>query len=220
MRGAWHQISGWLTPGVCVVLGLLTASFLAAFTGTLSAAYNLSALLGLNGPAFWHGRVWLAMTYVLVPAGVLDFLVNAAMIAWLGSFLECTWSRREFWSYCLIVVLGGGLVKVCLQPFSAGVLTGATPLVFGLLAARVRLCGTEIGSLGLGFLPAMPIRRIFLLVAAISFALLVASAGLLNAIIMLGGGAVGWFYLSLRWKFNLARRSRPVTSERMSRLEL
>jgi hypothetical protein len=46
------------------------------------------------------------------------------------------------------------------------------------------------------------------------------STGLVGATITLSGGLVGWLYLSLRWKVNLARRSRPVTSERMSRLEL
>jgi len=218
MRWAWHHFCRWLTPGVRLILGLLAASCLAAFIGTISSAYDLSALLGLSGPAFWHGRIWLGVTYVLVPSGILDFLFNGVMIAWLGSFLERAWSRRELWSYCLVVTLGGGLIKVVLQPFTLSPLIGATPLVFGLLAARIRLSGAEQGFLG--SMPEAPARRIILLVAAITFLLMAASAGLLNAGVMLGGGLVGWVYLSCRWKFNRMRQGGPVTAERIARLEL
>jgi len=155
---------------------------------------------------------------VLVPSGILDFLFNGVMIAWLGSFLERAWSRRELWSYCLVVTLGGGLIKVVLQPFTLSPLIGATPLVFGLLAARIRLSGAEQGFLG--SMPEAPARRRILLVAAITFLLMAASAGLLNAGVMLGGGLVGWVYLSCRWKLNRMRQGEPVTAERIARLEL
>jgi membrane protease YdiL (CAAX protease family) len=72
----------------------------------------------------------------------------------------------------------------------------------------------------LGFIWQTTARRAALLLAAITFLMMVMSAGLVVAIVTLSGGLVGWLYLSLRWKVNLARRSRTVTSDRMSRLEL
>ena len=110
------------------------------------------------------------------------------------------------------------MIKVALQPSSPALLIGAGPLVFGLLAAWARLYGRD--EIRLGPIWQTTARRAALLLAAITFLMLVASAGLVQAVVTLSGGFVGWLYLSLRWKVNLARRSRPVTSERMSRLEL
>jgi membrane associated rhomboid family serine protease len=110
------------------------------------------------------------------------------------------------------------LVKVALQPSNPALLIGAGPVVFGLLAAWARLYGRE--EIRLGLIWQTTARRAALLLGAITFLLMAVSTGLVGATITLSSGLVGWLYLSLRWKVNLARRSRPVTSERMSRLEL
>jgi membrane associated rhomboid family serine protease len=218
MRLIWHRFLSSLTPGVRTALVVLAAAYLAEVIGRCSSAYNLSGWLALSGPVFWHGRVWPVITFVLLPAGILDFLFNGVMIACLGPLIERAWSRGEFWSYCLITATGAGLVKVALQPSNPSLLTGAGPVVFGLLAAWARLYGRE--EIRLGLIWQTTARRAALVLAAIAFLMMVASAGLVEAVVTLSGGLVGWFYLSLRWKFNLARRSRTVTSERMSRLEL
>lgn len=201
-----------------MVLGVLALAYLAEAVGRWSSAYDLSAWLALKGPAFWKGRVWSVVTYVLIPAGIMDFLFNGMLIACVGPLIERAWSRGELWSYCLITAAGAGLVKVALQPSSPVLLTGTGPVVFGLLAAWARLYGGA--EIRLGLIWQTTARRAALLLAAITFLMMAANGGLINAVVTLSGGLVGWFYLSLRWKANLARRSRPVTSERMSRLEL
>ena len=207
-----------LTPGVRAVLIVLAAAYLAQIIGVWTSAYSLSAWLALSGPVFWHGRVWAVITFVLLPAGVLDFLFNGLMIACLGPLIERAWSRGEFWSYCLITAAGAGLAKVVLQPSNPALLIGAAPMVFGLLAAWARLYGRE--EIKLGLIWQTTARRAALLLGAITFLLMAISAGLVVAMVPLSGGLVGWIYLSLRWKVNLARGSRTMTSERMSRLEL
>ena len=218
MRLIGHRFLSSLTPGVRTVLVVLVAAYLTQVIGRWSSAYNLSAWLALSGPLFWHGRVWLVFTYVLLPAGILDLLFNGMIIACLGPLIERAWSRGEFWSYCLITASGAGLVKVALQPSNPSLLIGAGPVIFGLLAAWARLYGRE--EIRLGLIWQTTARQAALVLAAIAFLIMLATAGLVVAVVTLSGGLVGWFYLSLRWKLNLARRSRPVTSERMSRLEL
>jgi membrane associated rhomboid family serine protease len=218
MRLIWHRFLQSLTPGVRTVLGVLAVAYLAEVMGRWSSAFDLSAWLALSGPAFWKGRVWSVITFVLLPAGILDFLFNGMMITCLGPLIERAWSRGQLWSFCLITAAGAGLVKVVFQPSNSALLTGTGPVVFGLLAAWARLYGGE--EIRLGFIWQTTARRAALALAAITFLMMAARAGLVEAVVTLSGGLVGWLYLSLRWKVNLARRSRPVTSERMSRLEL
>ena len=218
MRLIWQRFTSFLTPGVSAVLIVLTAAYLAEVIGRWSGTYDLSAWLALSGPGFWHGRVWSVVTYALLPAGLLDLLFNGVMIACLGPSIERAWSRGDLWSYCLITAAGTGLAKVLLQPASPALLIGAGPVIFGLLAAWARLCGRE--EIRLGLVWHTTVLRAALLLAAVSFLLMVVSTGLVSAVVTLSGGLAGWLYLSLRWKVNLARRSRTVTSERMSRLEL
>ena len=218
MRLIWHRFLQSLTTGVRATLFVLAMAYLAEVIGLWSSTYSLSAWLALSGPVFWHGRVWSVVTFVLLPAGILDLLFNGMMIACLGPLIERAWSRGEFWSYCLITATGAGLAKVVLQPSNPALLIGAAPMVFGLLAAWARLYGRE--EIKLGLIWQTTARRAALLLGAITFLLMAISAGLVIAMVTLSGGLVGWIYLSLRWKVNLARGSRTMTSERMSRLEL
>jgi membrane associated rhomboid family serine protease len=215
MRLIGHRFLQSLSPGVRTVLSVLAMVYLAEAVGRWSSAYDLSAWLALSGVAFWKGRVWSALTYVLLPAGILDFLFNGMLIACLGPLIERAWSRCELWSYCLITAAGAGLVKVALQPSSHGLLTGTGPVVFGLLAAWARLYGGE--EIRLGLIWQTTASWAALLLAAIAFLMMAASAGLINAVVTLSGGLMGWLYISLRWK---ARHGRPLASERMRRLEL
>jgi len=66
----------------------LGVAYLAEAIGRWSSAYDLSAWLAVSGPAFWKGRVWSVVTFVLLPAGLLDFLFNGMMIACLGPLIE------------------------------------------------------------------------------------------------------------------------------------
>jgi membrane associated rhomboid family serine protease len=218
MRHLWQRFLPSLTPGVRTALAVLAAAYLAEVTGRCTSAYNLPEWLALSGPIFMKGRVWSVCTYVLLPAGLLDLLFNGLMLACLGPLIERLWSRGELWSYCLITATGAGLVKVAMQPSDPELLTGAGPVIFGLIAAWAQLYGRE--AIRLGLIGQTTVRRAALLLAAITFLTMAASAGLVAAAVTLAGGLVGWFYLCLRWKWNLARRSRTVTSQRMGRLEL
>ena len=218
MRHLWQRFLPSLTSGVRTALAVLAAAYLAEVIGRCTSAYNLPAWLALNGPAFMKGRVWSVCTYVLLPAGLLDLLFNGLVLACLGPLIERRWSRGELWSYFLVTATGAGLVKVALQPSNPALLTGTGPVIFGLIAAWGQLYGRE--EIRLGLIGQTTVRRAALLLAAITFLTTAASAGLVAAAVTLSGGLVGWLYLSLRWKCNLARRSRTVTSQRMGRLEL
>jgi membrane associated rhomboid family serine protease len=218
MKELWQRFASYVTPGVRLLLLIQVAACAAALLGTVTGAFALSSRLALSGPAFWHGRVWLVLTYVLLPSGFVELLINGLMMVWLGGGLERRWSRFDFWTYCLVVTIGVGLVKVLIQPAAASTLLGSTPLVLGLLAAWLRLC--RQGSFSLQAMRDFPIQAVLCLVAAISFFMMAASAGLANALVMLAGGLVGWLYLVLRCRLSDSHRNPPSTSERMARLEL
>lgn len=218
MNRTWTKFLQPLTPGVRGLLFLLSASFLAAMIGRISDAFDLYAWFALHPPSFWRGQIWQAVTYAVLPARGLDFLLNGFMIAWLGVWLERSWTRRELWLYCLLAAAGTGLARVALTPSSPVLMVGSGGMVFGLLAAWARLFGHErVQLMGVW---EMAVRWAALLLAALSLAIMLPCAGPLNAFIMLGGGLAGWLYLSLRSKTIRARRSQFTANERMNRLEL
>ena len=218
MKHFWHRCLAALTPGVRVLLCLLSAVYLAAVIGNYSHAYDLNRWLAVSGPNFWHGQVWELITYPLLPMAVLDFVFNSLMIVLLGGLLERIWSRAEFWTYCAVAAVGAGLAKVILQFSNPFPMTGMAPVVFGLLAAWGNLFGHE--KVPFVFFGEMTVWQLALLAAAISFVTALFSAGLVNAIIMLAGGLTGLLYLWLRSKILMTRESRVVHSERINRLEL
>jgi membrane associated rhomboid family serine protease len=217
MRRFWNRFCAWLTPGVRTLLCILTVAYLATLLASFAHVCDLGGWLTLNSADFWRGQVWRMITYPLLPMSVLNFLVNAVMIIVLGRWLERHWSRGQLWTYCLIAVAGAGLVKVLLQPAGPLPLSGATPLVFGLLAALGWFSGPE--KVSLGFCEVTQ-RQAALLVGVIGFLMILFSAGLLQALILVSGGVVGLGYLWLRLKMLMRRESRVAKSERMSRLEL
>ena len=79
MRATWHRLLAPLTPGVRVLLFVLSGMYLAALIGGFSHAYDLYPWLGLSGSAFWNGRVWQVLSYSLLPAGIWDFLINIVL---------------------------------------------------------------------------------------------------------------------------------------------
>ena len=218
MKTAWHRFLAPLTPGVRVLLLLLTIMYLAAFVGVFSRAYNLDAWLALSGTAFWSGKVWRIATYVVLPASLLDFLFNWMVILFIGIWIERVWSDRRLWTYCLVCTLGAGLAKVLLQPASPQPMVGTMPMVFGLLAASAYLFGHE--KILLWFIWEVTVRQAAILLAVLGAVLMLPCAGLMTAAIMLCGGLTGLGFLWLQSKFLHARASRPVVSERMGRLEL
>ena len=76
MRNFWQRFLAALTPGVQIMLGLLAAAYLVAVIGKLTQTVELYGWFALNGPKFWSGQIWRLVTYALLPAGILDFLMN------------------------------------------------------------------------------------------------------------------------------------------------
>jgi len=216
---AWGgRILAELTPGVRVVLGLLTAAGLAAVLGQALARWHLENWLALSGPWFWHGEVWRLVTYVLVPPGLMDFLMNGLAVVLLGRMLERHWSRGEFWIYCLVTVAGAGLAKVGLQCSNPQPLTGAGPMAFGLLIGWGFLGGRE--AITVVFLGETTVWKLVLLTGAVSLLGLGFTAGLVPALIMAAGGLAGFTYLWLKHQWLMSRAGSVVQSERIRRLEL
>ncbi|MGD0351170.1 MAG: rhomboid family intramembrane serine protease [Verrucomicrobiota bacterium] len=218
MKRLWHRFLTSLTPGVRLLLCILSAVYLAALVGKFTHTYNLYCWLALSGANFRQGQIWRVATYPLLPAAVFDFVFNSLMIILLGGLLERIWSRAELAMYCAVAVVGAGLAKVILPFSDSSPTAGAGPLVFGLLAAWGRLFGHE--KVPLGAFGEMTVRQLALLAGAISLVTVWLSAGLGSAVVILSAGLAGLFYLWLRAKLLMARKSRVVYSERMNRLEL
>lgn len=214
MKFIWQRFVAALTPGVRVILILLSLVYLAFVVGKLTRAFDLYFWLAANASAFWHGQVWRIVTYVLLPMGILDFVMNGFALVLLGSMLERHWSRGELWLFCITVVVGTGLTAVFLLP----VFVGAAPLMMGLLIAWAFVSGHEVVSVPI-FGP-IKVRHMVFIFAAVSLLVMIFSAGLAAALVMASGGLTGWLYLWLRHKWLMSRPSHTVHSERINRLEL
>lgn len=220
MKHAWRSFLAPLTPGVRIILCVLTAMYALALGGYYSGAFDLYRWLGLTGPGFWSGRVWTLVTYALVPGGIMDFVFNSIFILFLGAYLERVWSRRQLWFACLVSIVGAGVAKVLVQPSSPAMMVGTAPVVFGLLAAWGWLFAFE--RVLFWFIWEMSVRLAAVLMALISFIAMVfcPCVGPVNAAIMLCGGVAAMVHLWLHQRLLRARPSRTVTNERMGRLEL
>jgi membrane associated rhomboid family serine protease len=218
MRIVWQRFTAALTPGVRGVLILLAIVFFATLAGKITHAVDLPRWLAASAPDFWHGQVWRIVTYALLPAGVLNFLMNAFALIMLGSMLERHWTRGELWLFCVIAAVGAGLVSVLLASSSSLPLTGPAPMMFGLLVAWAFISGHEVVPFLL--FGQMTVWQMVLLLAAVSFLLMLFSAGLTTALVMSSGGLTGWLYLWLRHKWLMTGPARAFQSERISRLEL
>ena len=215
MSRFWNQFLAALTPGVRILLAVLTATALGAFIGQATGIFNLDGWLALTAQHFWHGQIWRLVTYALLPAGILNFILNAFALIMLGGWLERVRSRGELWIICVVSATGAGLAAVLL-PFAP--LSGAGPMMFGLLAAWYFHCGHEkVSVFPFG---EMTVRQLALVAAAVSLLFTAFSAGWQTAAVMSAGGLSGWIYVWFWHKWLMSRASRVVPSERISRLEL
>jgi len=218
MRNAWRRFLGPVTPGARALLLILTVAYVIAVAGIFSRAYNVYPWLALNGAGFWKGKIWPLATYALLPANLLDFIFNWSIILILGTLLELVWSRGQFWLYCLVCVLGAGIVKVIVQPSAHVAMVGTSPILFGLLVAWGRLFANE--RILFWFYWDMSARQAAILIAALSYVVILPCSGLITATIMLCGGLAGWMFLWVQSRILHSNASQPVVSERMGRLEL
>jgi membrane associated rhomboid family serine protease len=214
----WQRWLTSLTPGVRRLLFFLTAVYTASLIGGITQAFDLHTWLVLSGPKFWSGQIWRLVSYMLLPAGILDFVMNSFALYLLGGMLERHWSRVQLWTYCILTSAGAGLAKVVLQHSNPQPLTGATPMMFGLLIALGLLSGRE--SIMMVPFGEMTVWKLVLAAGGVSFLMVLLTAGLSTAIIMAAGGLTGWLYLWIKHKWLMNRAGSVVHSERINRLEL
>lgn len=218
MKQAWQRFLAMLTPGVRILLCVLATIYLAAVIGRGFRIYDLYSWLALSGQTFWSGQMWRIATFVLLPVGILDFLMNSIALVMLGGLLERHWSRREFWLYCLVTTLGAGLAFACLQFSSPMPFVGATPMIFGLLIAWGFVCGHEV--INLLVVGEITVWKLVLGAAVISLLIMALTGGLVMALVMVAGGLTGFIYLWLKHKWLMSRPGSIAHSERINRLEL
>jgi membrane associated rhomboid family serine protease len=218
MKQAWRSFLAPLTPGVRALLVLLTATYVIAVAGIFTRTYNLYPSLGLTGPAFWTGKVWQLITYALLPATLVDFLINWLVIFCLGSWLERVWSWRQFWFFCALAAVGTGAARVLILPSSPRMMVGTAPIAFAVTAAWGLLFSQE--KVLLWFLWETTVRQAAILLILICALIMLPCAGLINVSIMLLAALIGWLYVRVSAALTRARPGRTVISERMGRLEI
>jgi len=169
-------------------------------------------------PLVKKGEVWSLVTYAFLPLGIVDWVVSLFWLSTLVGVIGRNWSSGELWGYCLLAAGFGGVVVVAVNPPMQFGLAGNGAIIFALLAAWYRLYGRErLVLLGVG---EMSVRQAAIIVAVVEFLVSFFCLGWLITLAMMSGGVVGWFYLFLRGKHALNRRSQIVDSERIARLEL
>lgn len=216
MKHFGQRLLASLTPGVRVLLGGMTIIYLAAIVGNATHTFDLYRWFAMNAPDFWHGQVWRIISYVLLPAGILDFVMNAFALVVIGSMLERHWRRGEFWLFCFISAAGAGFTAALFSVSPP--LVGAAPMIFGLLIAWAFISGHETVLFPL--FGTTTVQRMVLVLAVLSLVFMVFSAGLNRALILASGGLTGWIYLWLRHKWLMSRSGTTIESGRINRLEL
>lgn len=218
MNPLWKNFLASLTPGVRWLLAVLTAAGLATVIGRLTHTFDLDGWLALSAQTFWHGQLWRLVTYAVLPAGLLNFFLNAFALVVLGGWVERARSKGGLWIVCVVSAAGAGLAEVLLPFSNSTALTGAGPMMAGLLAAWCFLCGHErISVVPFGEMMAW---HLALLAGAISLLAALFTAGWRTAAIMAAGGLSGWLYVWLHQKWLMHHAARVMPSERISRLEL
>jgi membrane associated rhomboid family serine protease len=207
-----RRFLAWLTPGTRWLLGLWVAGAVLRFVA------GAGFWLALTATAIWHGQIWRAVTYALLPNSLGDFLLNGVALMLLGTTLERRWSCRTLLVYSLFVVAATGLSMAAVQPTSTVVWRGSGPLLFGLLAAWGRICGHERIRFGPSLeLTAMKAALVF---GAASLLLTAFMAGWMNALFAGLGAAWGLGYLWTRSKMGEIAARPIAVSQRINRLEL
>jgi membrane associated rhomboid family serine protease len=217
MKSLCQKCLAALSPGVRPLLLLWVAVSLAAALGQLFRTVDLYRWLALDVSAAHHGQVWRLVTYAWLPAGIMDFAMTALALILLGPLLERHWTRRELWLYCGIATVGAGVADVL---FASGAppLVGAASVMLAWLLAWAFVSGHE--PVPVPVFGSLTVRTLVLILAGLSLFMTLLSGGLVSALVLASGAAVGWLYLWLRHKWLMTRASRVVSSGRIQRLEL
>jgi len=203
--------------GARLLLILFALGFPLVLAGHYTRTFDLITLMAFSSGAVWQGQVWRLLTYAFLPMGILDWLISLFWLTTLVCVLGRDWRGKDLWTYCVLSALVTSVLLTFLrQP--KFMFAGNGPIILALVAAWSRLYGRErIILLGIG---EMSVRQAAVIVAIVELLILLFSFGWLVTIASVCGGFAGWFYLFLRGKTALNRRSQLLDSERIARLEI
>jgi len=218
MKTVFQKFFSSLPVGARLLILFYALGFPLALIGQYTHAADLYDWLALFPALVRKGEVWSMATYAFLPGGILDWVISLFWLATLVAVIARNWSSGELWGYCLLATIVGALVVVVANPPMKYGVVGNGAMIFALLAAWYRLYGRErLILLGVG---EISVRQAAILVGVIEFLISLFCLGWLVTLAMMSGGVVGWFYLFLRGKSAMNRRSQVVDSERIARLEL
>jgi membrane associated rhomboid family serine protease len=218
MRPYWNQFQAMLTPGVRGVLLLVVTLFVVSKIGQAMGVFCLPALAALVPANFgWHNG-WTLVTHAFVSGCPTEFLFAVVSIIFLGPIVERFWSRGELWSFLLVCAAGAGLWRLLVSPLVPGGQLGVGCLTLALAVAVYMLSGRErVNLIGLG---EMEMRRAATIMLVFLLVMMLVQVGLRESFGQIGGAVAAWFYLTVRWWWNLRQTGKTATSERIRRLEL
>jgi len=151
-------------------------------------------LFGMVPAAFWHGRIWQAVTYMFLHGGVFHILINMFILWMFGSDIERVLGTRRFVSFYFFSGIGAGLLNAVVTPHADIPTVGASGAIYGVL---------------MGYALFFPHRRVylyfFLPIPVRVFVIFLAAIALLSSIqpgrdnishvTHLGGFVFGWLFL-------------------------
>jgi membrane associated rhomboid family serine protease len=212
----WRNLRTGTLVLICTTIGLGLLSMI----GIKTHLFNLPHLLAVGPDAFWQGKVWVLVTHAFLPVGVFDLVMNGLMLIMIGNWLERYWSKWDLWLFCLVVAAGAGIAKLLIAPIDRAAVYGTLTLSLGMLAALYRLCGSE--RIMFMAVSEMSMRQFVMVVTVLDIVMLFCMGCMpwTSSLATLAAWPVGWFYLSLRWKWAMSGPSRTVESNRVRRLEL
>jgi len=208
-----------LPRGIRLLLAACVLIYVISILAEWSDAYDVPTLLGLSGRTVWAGEIWRLFTHLFISANIFDLLMNGVALAVFGPRLQKAWTAGQFWSYCAIVGAATAAAKVFLLPRSDQLFMGLSGVTIGLLAAWLKLFGQE-QVLAFGVYQTT-VRNIVLIAGVILLIAIVSSGGATReALVPFAGGFAGFFYLTMRWRQNMAAQNQWRGSQRIGRLEL
>jgi len=75
-----------------------------------TSGVSLYNFLGLSSQAFLSGKIWTPLTYVFLPHGFFNTLMEGLIFWFIGSELESMWGEKRYLTFLTVAGLGGGLI--------------------------------------------------------------------------------------------------------------
>jgi membrane associated rhomboid family serine protease len=218
MKNQFRNFFASLPLGARLIVLVNALSFPVAWVGLTTHTFDLYGWLGLAPALVWKGQIWRLVTYGLLAAGPIDWLVGTFWLATLVSLVGRNWSSLGFWGYCLLGIFAGAVPIVLLRPGMQAVWVSNAGMLFALIAAWDWLYRNErLILLGFG---EISVRQGAILVAIVNSAILFFCAGWFFMMAMWCGGVAGGLWITIRAKVFLGKTPQQIRSERVARLEL